>query len=117
MYLASDVRHAVTRLHEAFTILQKMHALGLAPLDEVSVSAFDVVFICFTLLAFNLSHECFYCRVSWPCYQVVISGIEKVIVGKLAWLADLFTRMVWVHRIPKVKVKVKVNMDLCSALL
>jgi len=51
MYLASDVRHAVTRLHEAFTILQRMHALGLAPLDEVSVSAPTVVFVCFVFIS------------------------------------------------------------------
>ena len=35
MYLASSTRHANVRLHEAFTVLQRMHELGLQPLDEV----------------------------------------------------------------------------------
>ena len=34
-YLASSVHHADTRLHEAFAVLQRMHELGLQPLDEV----------------------------------------------------------------------------------
>ena len=34
-YLSSSVYHADTRLHEAFAILQRMHKLGLQPLDEV----------------------------------------------------------------------------------
>jgi len=43
-YLSSDVHHADARLREAFTILQRMHELGLQPLDEVGRS-FTVTFI------------------------------------------------------------------------
>ena len=37
-YLASNVRLASSRLHEAFAILQRMHKLGIQSPDEVCVS-------------------------------------------------------------------------------
>ena len=48
-YLASNVRQSITRLHEAFAILQRMHKLGLPPLDEVGVSSFTVN-VCWSIL-------------------------------------------------------------------
>ena len=48
-YLASNVRQSITRLHEAFAVLQRMHKLGLPPLDEVGVSSFTVN-VCWSIL-------------------------------------------------------------------